>query len=424
MLVEVSSAFSWRPGPREKFACWELLFHAESSSWAIKQRFRGCFGLQKGAERGTIATEYGASSGNVDDGLNWLAVTTLNVMKRPWTVYCNWTIVMTCRLHLDKLHKSGSNPLTSLAKVSEVTRFLWGLRIRAWVWMVGGAALLLNLSCSLGLSPPTSTVLCLIHKSVSPGTVLAPRLARGRRPISTGTSADSASEPDIWPQSSVAPSMTVPAFLACSPLPSLSLMSACASDSSGSLPERFSAHCLPPSLLRCVLSQKSWKEGWGTFPLCSLSRCGQGSVIRVLNGPLGSWPPGQTVVVSCGTKQEACKWTDWDRLEEVFSPSGTTWAETLPEVGRNPGSPGRGQRMQGESLTAGRAPAEPSRRCALHPPAQEHLLVWGEDGLALLSASVSFLPALLDPSAVNQKQGRTSRDQSLAAHFLTRNRSC
>lgn len=48
----------------------QLLFRARRSSWAIKQRFSGCSGLQKGgAERGTIATEYGASSGNDDSVL-------------------------------------------------------------------------------------------------------------------------------------------------------------------------------------------------------------------------------------------------------------------------------------------------------------------------------------------------------------------
>ena len=47
-----------------------LLFRAGGSSWAMKRRFGGCSGLQKGgAERGAIATEYGASSGNDDSVL-------------------------------------------------------------------------------------------------------------------------------------------------------------------------------------------------------------------------------------------------------------------------------------------------------------------------------------------------------------------
>lgn len=59
--------------------------------------------------------------------------------------------------------------------------------------------------------------------------------------------------------------------------------------------------------------------------------------------------------------------------------------------------------MQGRSLTAGqrRGPSEPR---ALHPPAQERLLVWAKMAFKLLSASVS-LPALLDPSASEPEAG-------------------
>ena len=93
-------------------AAW-LLLRARGSSWAIKRRFGGCSGLQKGgAERGAIATEYGASSGNDDSVLKRTeAVMQLSERKEePCIVRCNWTIVMTCELHLDKLYKSLYEP--------------------------------------------------------------------------------------------------------------------------------------------------------------------------------------------------------------------------------------------------------------------------------------------------------------------------
>ena len=85
------------------------LFRARGSSWAITQRFSGCFGLQKGgAERGTAATEYGASSGSDDDGLKLTKTVTqlFACNEEPWIVFYNWTIVMTCESHLDKLYES------------------------------------------------------------------------------------------------------------------------------------------------------------------------------------------------------------------------------------------------------------------------------------------------------------------------------
>lgn len=150
---------------------------------------------------------------------------------------------------------------------------------------------------------------------------------------------------------------------------------------SGSLPERFLLIVFHTSLLRCVLSLKSpGRKDEGTFPLCSLSAAvGRALSSGCLMGHWESWPPGQTAVVSCGTKQEACKWTDWDRLEKCFSPSGCSEAETLPEVGRNPDSPGRGQRDAGQITHCWAAP-RPQRASRTPPTSTGAPTSLGEDG--------------------------------------------
>ena len=280
--------------------------------------------------------------------------------------------------------KVRTNPLNSLAKANEVMWFPWGLQIRAWVWTVGDAALLLNLTCGLGLSlhltaPASASALPRPHPThISvPGTVLAPHLARGRCSMSTGTPVDSASEADTWPQSSVAPCDCPCVFCLCSPpLASCLWCQPVLLIPSGSVPEWFLLIVFRTSLLCCILSLKSpERKDEGIFPLCRLSTavCRAVSSGRLM-GHWESWPPGKTAAVSCGTKQEACRWIDWDCLEKCFSPSGCSEAETFPEVGKNPDTPGRernGCRVDDRLLGDAAAPVSLS-----HPIHQHRGVYW------------------------------------------------
>lgn len=162
-LLWKSGCFSWRPGPGE-VCLLHGCFVLEGLAGRSHKGLVVVLACRKGEQRGGPQLQNGASSGNDDDGLKLTKTVThnsLHVMKSLelysiigrlwWRVSHTWIDCMKVR----------TSPLNSLAKVNELMRFPWGLRIRAWEWTVGDAALLLNLAWGLGLSPPHCPCFCI-----------------------------------------------------------------------------------------------------------------------------------------------------------------------------------------------------------------------------------------------------------------------
>lgn len=299
----------------------------------------------------------------------------------------------------------------------------WGLRVRAWMWMVGDTALLLSPSCCL--SPPHCPCSCIRTYRASSHINHCPQGWSWHRSCTWqtfnkhGAPVDCVSGPaTFWPQSSIAPCDGPCNFSPCSPLTSCLWCQPLLLIPSGSVPEQFLLTVFHTSLLWCILSLNSPEKEEGNFPLCRLSTAvGRALSSGLLMGHWESWPPGKTAVVGCGTKQEACKWTDRDWK----SPSGCSEAEPCLKLA-GVLIPQEGNRMDAGQITQHWEAPRPQWASRTPSTCTGPSAGLAEAGSYASQCLWAFLPS--GPISQWTRSRRTSRDQSLATHFLTRNRNC